>query len=146
MKRKCWPNTFARSQFEHVEAVHPALPLFNERYASFLDMDPALICAREPPFVGYMLWLMDLSEEDILSIARRLDFTSNLTHAVWAAAQLKKGAALPCQFQTQRVDVCAWKNCPCFPFMRFILLLARNALLSYLSMWRHVKPIPQVTT
>jgi tRNA nucleotidyltransferase (CCA-adding enzyme) len=122
-----------------LSAVHPALPLFNERYASFLDMDPALDVPANRPSLGYMLWLMDLSEEEILSIARRLDFTSNLTHAVWAVSQLKK--SLPFLVNSKpSVWTYALEKLPLLSIYVVYLVTGEKALLSYLSMWRHVQP------
>jgi tRNA nucleotidyltransferase (CCA-adding enzyme) len=122
-----------------LSAVHPALPPFNERYAGFLDMDPTLDVPANRTSMGYMLWLMDLSEDEILSIARRLDFTSDLTHSIWAVSQLKK--SLPFLVNSKpSIWTYALEKLPLLSIYVVYLVSREDALLDYLSIWRHVKP------
>ncbi|MDP1716096.1 MAG: hypothetical protein Q8L41_15255 [Anaerolineales bacterium] len=119
--------------------VHSALPLFNLRYSDFLEMDPALDIPASRATIGYMLWLMDLSEDEILSIAKRLDFTSDLTHSVWAVSQLKK--SLPFLVNSKpSVWAFALEKLPLLSIYAVYLVTRENALLDYLSIWRHIKP------
>lgn len=122
-----------------LNAVHPALPPFNPHYSDFLDMDANLDIPADRRTMGYMLWLMDESEQDILSISRRLDFTAELTHAVWGAAQLKW--SLPFLKDAKpSVWTYALEKLPPLSIYAVYLVSRENALLSYLSLWRHVKP------
>ncbi len=119
--------------------VHSALPPFNLSYSDFLEMDPALDIPASRTTIGYMLWLMDLSEDEILSIAKRLDFTSNLTHSVWAVSQLKK--SLPFLVNSKpSIWAFALEKLPLLSIYVVYLVTRENALLDYLSIWRHIKP------
>ncbi len=65
-------------------------------------------------------------------------FTNELTLAVWAAAQLKCGL-------TRLVDMkpggrtSALEKLPLLSIYAVYLISRENALLSYISIWRHVK-------
>ena len=118
--------------------IHPEIPAFNNNYSNFFDMDTKLDVPASRTTMGYMLWLMDLSEVAILSIAERLDFTSDLTHAVWGASQLKKG--LPYLVNSQpSIWTFALEKLPLLSIYAVYLILGEKALLDYLSLWRHVK-------
>jgi tRNA nucleotidyltransferase (CCA-adding enzyme) len=118
--------------------IQPEIPMFNENYSSFLEMDTSLDVPASRATMGYMLWLMDLSEAAILSIAQRLDFTSDLTHAVWAASQLKKG--LPFLVNSKpSIWAFALEKLPLLSIYVVYLVSGEKALLDYLSLWRHVK-------
>lgn len=119
--------------------IHPDLPAFNGDYSDFLEMDTRLDIPASRPTMGYLLWFMDLSEAPVLSIARRLDFTSDLTHSVWAASQLKK--SLPFLVNSApSVWVFALEKLPLLSVYAVYLVSGEKALLNYLSLWRHVKP------
>ena len=118
--------------------IHPELHAFNGDYSDFLDMDASLDIPASRTTMGYMLWLMDLSEAAVLSIAQRLGFTSDLTHAVWAASQLKK--SLPFLVNSKPSDwAFALEKLPLLSIYAVYLVCGENALLDYLSLWRHVK-------
>lgn len=122
-----------------LRAVHHALPPFNPHYSDFLDMDVNLDIPADRRMMGYMLWLLDESEQDVISISRRLDFTTELTHAVWGAAQLKW--SLPFLKDSKpSVWTYALEKLPPLSIYAVYLVSREDALLSYLSMWRHVKP------
>jgi tRNA nucleotidyltransferase (CCA-adding enzyme) len=134
------PQTLLRiANLGLLKAIHPALLPFNPHYADFLDMDVNLDIPADRRTMGYMLWLMDESEQDVVSISRRLDFTTELTHAVWGAAQLKW--SLPFLKDSKpSVWTYALEKLPPLSIYAVYLVSRENALLSYLSMWRHVKP------
>lgn len=89
--------------------------------------------------MGYMLWLKDLPEDEILSIAKRLDFTSELTHSIRAVSQLKK--KLPDLMNSKpSVWTFALEKFPPDSVYTVYLATRENALLEYLSIWRYVKP------
>jgi tRNA nucleotidyltransferase (CCA-adding enzyme) len=118
--------------------IHPEIPAFNSNYSTFLEMDTKLDVPASRTTMGYILWLMDLSEAAILSIAERLDFTSDLTHAVWGASQLKKG--LPFLVNSQpSIWTFALEKLPLLSIYAVYLVSGEKALLDYLSFWRHVK-------
>ncbi|HQV63629.1 MAG TPA: hypothetical protein PKV19_06470 [Anaerolineales bacterium] len=121
------------------EKIHPDLPMFDPAYSDFLDMDPILDISASRIAMGYMLWLMDLMEAEIMSIAERLNFTSDLTYSVWAVSQLKK--SLPFLVDSKpSVWTYALEKLPELSIYVVYLVSREKALLDYLSMWRHVKP------
>lgn len=120
-------------------AIHPKMPEFNQEYTDFLEMDIRLDIPADRRTMGYMLWFMDLSEVDVISISNRLDFTNELTLFVWAAAQLKRG--LPHLVDMRPSEwTYALENLPLLSIYAVYLVSRENALLDYISLWRHVKP------
>lgn len=120
-------------------AIHPKMPEFGQEYADFLEMDARLDIQADRRTMGYMLWFMDLSEEDVILLSNRLDFTNELTLSVWAAAQLKRSlvhlaGAKPSEWTY------ALERLPLLSIYAVYLVMRENSLLSYLSVWRHVKP------
>jgi tRNA nucleotidyltransferase (CCA-adding enzyme) len=124
---------------ELLKSIHPKLPMFNPQYSEFLNADPILDIPMDRPSVGYMLWFIDLLEEEILSISERLDFSSDLSHSVWAVSQLKRSlpfltGAKPSEWFS------ALEKLPLSSIYVVFLVSGEKALLDYLSIWRHVKP------
>ena len=122
-----------------LSAIHPKTPEFNQDYADFLEMDVRLDVQADRRTMGYILWFMDLSEEDVILLANRLDFTNELTLAVWAGAQLKRSlihlvGARPSEWTY------ALEKLPLLSIYVVYLVSRENDLLSYISLWRHVKP------
>ena len=118
--------------------IHSELPVFNQNYSDFLEIDTILDIPASRATMAYMLWLMDLSEDAILSIAQRLSFTSDLTHAVWAASQLKK--SLPFLVDSKpSIWASALEKLPLLSIYAVYLVSGENPLLDYLSFWRHIK-------
>ncbi len=119
--------------------IHPDLPMFNPEFSDLLDMEPILEIPASRTTMGYMLWLMGLSEDKILSIAARLDFTSDLEHSVWAASQLNK--SLPFLINAKPSEwTFALEKLPLLAIYVAYLISGENALLDYLSIWRNIKP------
>ncbi|MCQ3937936.1 MAG: hypothetical protein DPW18_12920 [Chloroflexi bacterium] len=122
-----------------VNFIHPKIPEFNQRHASLLEMDASLDVPADRRALGYMLWFMDLSEDEVFSIASRLDFTNELTLSVWAAAQLKR--SLPHLIGARPSEwTYALEKLPLLSIYAVYLVTRVNALLDYISLWRHVKP------
>lgn len=120
-------------------AIHPKLPMFNPEYTNFLHMDPILDIPISRASMGYMFWFMDLLEEEILSIAERLSFSSDLTHSVWAVSQLKR--SLPFLSGAKPSEwVLALEKLPLHSIYVVYLVSGEKSLLDYLSIWRHVRP------
>ncbi|MBI3167337.1 MAG: CCA tRNA nucleotidyltransferase [Chloroflexi bacterium] len=122
-----------------LDVIHPKMPEFAQDWAEYLEMDMQLDIPADRRTMGYMLWFMDLSEEDVISISNRLDFTNELTLSVWAAAQLKRSlvhlfGAKPSEWTY------ALEKLPLLSIYAVYLVSRENALLSYISIWRHVKP------
>ena len=121
-----------------LDAIHSKLPEFNQEYADFLEVDAQLDFPVDRRTMGYMLWFMDLYEEDVILLANRLDFTNELTLSVWAAAQLKRSlvhlfGAKPSEWTY------AMEKLPLHSIYAVYLVTRENSLLSYLSIWRHVR-------
>ncbi|HMV29248.1 MAG TPA: hypothetical protein PKE23_07670 [Anaerolineales bacterium] len=122
-----------------LSAIHPKMPEFNQDYADFLEMDVRLDVQADRRTMGYILWFMDLSEEDVILLSNRLDFTNELTLAVWAGAQLRRSlihlvGARPSEWTY------ALEKLPLLSIYVVYLVSRENDLLSYISLWRHVKP------
>ncbi len=121
------------------DRIHPNLPLFNTNYSDFMDMDPTLDFPVDRVAMGYMLWLMNLSADVIQSISNRLDFDSDLYHAVWAVSQLSR--SLPYLANSTPSEwTYAIEKLPLLSIYVVYLVSRENALLDYLSVWRHIKP------
>lgn len=122
-----------------LNAIHVELLPLNLSYADLLERDLPVDIPGSRTTLGYILWFMDLSEDGILSIAKRLDFTSDMTYSVWAAAQLKKN--LPVLVNSKPSEwTSALEKFPLISIYAVYLVFHENALLDYLSLWRHVKP------
>jgi tRNA nucleotidyltransferase (CCA-adding enzyme) len=121
-----------------LNAVHPKMPVFEQAYADFLDMDVRLDIQADRRAMGYILWFMDLSEEEIFLLVNRLDFSNEMSLNVWAGAQLKRSlphlaGAKPSEWAY------ALEKLPLLSIYAVYLVTRENALLSYISIWRHVK-------
>jgi tRNA nucleotidyltransferase (CCA-adding enzyme) len=122
-----------------LKRIHPHMPEFAQERANFLEMDIRLDIPADHRTMGYMLWFMDLSEEDIFLLVNRLDFSNEMSLAVWAASQLKRG--LPhLMGSTPSVWTYALEKLPLLAIYAVYLVAREDALLSYISLWRHVKP------
>ena len=120
-----------------LKSIHSALPPFSPNYAAFLDMNPIMDISASRTTMGYMLWLMDLVEDEILSIAKRLDFTSDLTRSIIAVSQLKK--SLPVLVNSNQAYGHLRLKIPPHSVYAVYLVTRENSLLDYLSIWRHIK-------
>lgn len=120
-------------------SIHLKLPEFKLNYADYLEMDPRLDIPADRRTMGYMLWFMDLSEEDVFSICNRLDFSNELTLSVWSAAQLKRSLQ---HLVDSKPSVWAYalEKLPLLSIYAVYLVSGEDSLLSYISIWRHVKP------
>jgi tRNA nucleotidyltransferase (CCA-adding enzyme) len=122
-----------------LDSIHSNLPKFKEDNSDFLDMDSHLDIPADRRAMGYILWFMDLSEEEVFSICNRLDFSNELTLAVWSAAQLKR--SLPHLIDSKpSVWAYALEKLPLLSIYAVYLVSGEDSLLSYISIWRHVKP------
>lgn len=122
-----------------LKSIHPNMPKFNSDYADFLEMDIDLDIPANRRVMGFILWFMDLSEEEIFLLVNRLDFPNELSLAVWAGAQLKR--SLPHLIgSSPSVWTYALEKLPLLSIYAVYLVSRENALLSYVSIWRHVKP------
>ncbi|NJN79878.1 MAG: hypothetical protein HC797_05060 [Anaerolineales bacterium] len=121
------------------KAIHPKIPEFNLAYADFLEMDARLDIPADRRTMGYMLWFMELPEDEVFSIANRLDFSNELTLAVWSAAQLKWSLQHLAESQPS-VWTYALEKLPLLSIYAVYLVSREKSLLNYISLWRHVKP------
>lgn len=122
-----------------LDAIHPKMPQFNQDYADFLEMDIRLDVPADRRTMGFILWFMDLSEEEIFLLVNRLDFSNELSLAVWAGAQLKR-SLIHLVDSPPSVWTYALEKLPLLSIYAVYLVSRENALLSYISIWRHVKP------
>ncbi|MBN8582367.1 MAG: CCA tRNA nucleotidyltransferase [Anaerolineae bacterium] len=120
-------------------AIHPKMPEFNADHEDFLEMDMRLDVEADRRVMSYMFWFIDLSEADVITLANRLDFTNELTLAVWAAAQLKRGMPHLIDLRPSEWTY-ALEKLPLLSIYAVYLISRESALLSYISIWRHVKP------
>ena len=127
------------ASFGVLSAIHPKMPEFNQTYSDFLEMDIRLDIPADRRAMGYMLWFMDLSEEDVILLSNRLDFTNELTLSVWAAAQLKRGLPYLVGMKPSEWTY-ALEKLPLLSIYAVYLISREKALLDYISLWRHVKP------
>ena len=122
-----------------LHSIHPKMPEFTQEYVEFLEMDMTLDVQADRQTTGFILWFMSLSEEDVILLSNRLSFTNELTLAVWAGAQLKRG--LPHLIDLKPSEwVYTLEKLPLLSIYAVYLVSGENALLSYISIWRHVKP------
>ena len=122
-----------------LNAIHLEMLPLNLSYADLLERNLPADIPGSRTTLGYILWFMDLSEDGVLSIAKRLDFSSDMTYSVWAAAQLKK--SLPVLVNSKPSEwTIALEKFPLISIYAVYLVSHENALLDYLSVWRHVKP------
>lgn len=127
------------ANLELLNSIHSKLPKFKDNYSDLLNMDTRLDIPADRRTMGYMLWFMDLSEEEVFSICNRLDFSNELTLAVWSAAQLKR--SLPHLVDSKpSVWTYALEKLPLLSIYAVYLVSGQDSLLSYISIWRHVKP------
>jgi tRNA nucleotidyltransferase (CCA-adding enzyme) len=88
----------------------------------------------------YLLWLVDLSAEDISSVAERLDFTADLKQSLLSASQLKIN--LPTLSGSKpSAWTFAFDKYPPVSIYAVHLVSHEQALMDYLSKWRHIKPV-----
>lgn len=127
------------AKLEILNSIHFKLPKFEEKYSDYLDMDPRLDIPADRRTMGYILWFMDLSEEEVFSICNRLDFSNELTLAVWSAAQLKRSLQHLIDSKPS-VWAYALEKLPLLSIYAVYLVSGEDSLLSYISIWRHVKP------
>ena len=119
--------------------IHPNLPLFDKSYSNFLDAKSNLDFELDREVLGYIFWLIDLSKDAIISISKRLDFSSNLTQAVAGASKLwkmlpKLTGSKPSEW-TFELD-----KFPVISVYAISILAEEDAPLEYLTRWRFVKP------
>ncbi|MCZ2127194.1 MAG: hypothetical protein LC099_05390 [Anaerolineales bacterium] len=121
-------------------AIHPKLPAFDSSCADWLDdANERLGVQADRRTMGYMFWFMELSEADVILLANRLNFTNELTLDVWSAAQLFNGLPHLTNMKPSEWTYTLEKLSPISIYAVY-LTTQENALLRYLSFWRHVKP------
>ncbi len=121
--------------------VFPSLPNFNKKYAPLLNIIPSddLQIPHSQLLLGYTLWFLDSSSEKIRALAKRLDFSTELTNTVVTAIQLRSDlstlAGSKPSMWTLRLD-----KVPPMAICALSLIANEAALKEYLLKWRHVKP------
>jgi tRNA nucleotidyltransferase (CCA-adding enzyme) len=122
-----------------LDIIHSKIPEFKTDYSDFLEMDTRLDIPADRRTMGYMLWFIDLSEDEVFSICNHLDFSNELTLAVWSASQLKR--SLPHLVESKpSVWAYALEKLPLISIYAVYLVSREKSLLDYISLWRHIKP------
>ncbi|MBI5296721.1 MAG: CCA tRNA nucleotidyltransferase [Chloroflexi bacterium] len=124
-----------------LKAIHPSLPRFDSNRANWLDEipNPALNISCDRETLGYLLWLLDVPAEDLATLSRRLDFTSELSEALLGASRLN--AKLPALANSlPSAWTFALEMFPLLSVYAMCLVAREPALLEYLPTWRHIKP------
>jgi len=130
---------FRASDLGVLKSIHPNMPPLNPAYIDHLEIDTNLDVPSDRRTMGYVLWFLNLMEEDVLLLANRLSFTNDLTLFVWAGAQLKR--SIPYLSDASPSEwVYSLEKLPLLSIFAVYLVSGENALLSYISIWRHVKP------
>ncbi|NWF63668.1 MAG: CCA tRNA nucleotidyltransferase [Chloroflexi bacterium] len=119
--------------------IHPKMPEFDQTYSDYLEMDLNLDIESDRRAMGFILWFMDLSEEDIFLLVNRLDFSNEMSLNVWSGAQLKR-SLIHLAGSPPSVWTYALEKLPLLAIYAVYLVSHEDALLSYISIWRHVKP------
>jgi len=122
-------------------ALKPELPKLNGKYTGLVNSLPSDDFGISPDRVllGYLVWLMDSTPENLSRISKRLDFSSELTDTSIAMVQLKTDLASlhgsrPSAW-TIRLD-----KVPAMAIYAIWLGTSEPGLKEYLTKWRHVKP------
>ncbi|MCC7119601.1 MAG: CCA tRNA nucleotidyltransferase [Anaerolineales bacterium] len=127
------------NQLGVVTRIYSALPDFNPSYDEVLEMDATLDVPANRISLGYILWFVNLTEDEIFAIAARLGFSNEQTLDVWSAAQLKR--SLPYLLGSKPSEwAYALEKLPLLSIYAIYLISGEKALLDYISFWRHVKP------
>jgi tRNA nucleotidyltransferase (CCA-adding enzyme) len=124
--------------------IHAELPVFNRAYAALLNaIPPARLGVQYRRIVlGYLLWLMNLPDDTIESLAKRLAFSAELKKSLLAASSLLRD--LP-SFTRSRPSQWTARLSQVPPLAIYAVSLIaddviRQSLQTYLAEWRHVKP------
>lgn len=127
------------AQLGVLDAIHAGLPALDPSRG--VHLKPGLKFHLPLPRItlGYVLWLLDLPENLLDSIAERLNFSSGLRQAVNSASALLR--ALPALAGAKpSAWVLALDGLPLVSVYAVHLVTGESALLYYLTTWRHIKP------
>lgn len=127
-------------ELELLQTLHSDLGAPGPDFARLHDSvpDPRLGLQSDRLTLGYLLWLMDLSPEQVSSLGDRLSFNASLAHMLAAAAMLRaelpglRGS--PPSKWTTRLD-----KVPPLSIYALYLRSEEPALASYLVKWRNIK-------
>ena len=124
-----------------LSAVTPSMPGFNLDRAKWLGHIPPVEFGLDADLLalGYCLWFMDMPEDSVITISKRLGFTTALTKTVCSAARLAHDLAAiknlkPSEW-TERLD----KHSPLAIYAVYLVHRKRQ-LADYLKTWRYIKP------
>ena len=143
------------AELDLLKPIHPALSFDKAAHARLADLDtyrglqhlsPWNVTKGEqmnPSDLGWMLWLMSLSNEEIASLNKRLHFTADLLASLFAVSMMFKD--LP-SFVGLKPSECV-ERLESFPVnaieaMGYVTEDARVKAIfdEYISMWRYLKP------
>jgi tRNA nucleotidyltransferase (CCA-adding enzyme) len=121
---------------------NPSLPKFNERYSTLLDSKPPaeFVISESRVMLGYLLWLMDSPMDVVEFLSKRLNFTSELTEASLALAQLKNELASLLNAKPSRWTL-RLEKIPLIAVYALWLVSNEPALKEFIVKWRHIKTV-----
>jgi tRNA nucleotidyltransferase (CCA-adding enzyme) len=120
-------------------AFLPELPRWDESYGNLLNSTPPepFNILYDRVLLSYLLWFMDTSEENIVPVSKRLDFSSVLTESLLALTRLKIDlpGLLDCKPSewTKRLDIV-----PPAAIYALWMVTGYDALKEYLIHWRNI--------
>ncbi|MBK9927707.1 MAG: CCA tRNA nucleotidyltransferase [Anaerolineales bacterium] len=142
-------------ELDLLRPIHPALTCDKVAHARLADLhtyrglqhlSPWNVTMGEqmnPSDLGWLLWLMSLSKEEIASLNKRLHFTADLLASLFAVSMMFKD--LP-EFVGLKPSECV-ERLESFPVnaveaMGYVIedLQVKELFNEYISMWRYVKP------
>jgi tRNA nucleotidyltransferase (CCA-adding enzyme) len=123
------------ASLRHANIQLPFLEILSSEFGEFTI--PNILTFKRT--LGWILWLMPLSDYDVEAIAHRLDFPALLTKSARAAASLLNDlpslvAGSPSQWTFRLEEI------PSISVYAVYLMRKESALHDYLAHWRNVKP------
>ncbi len=118
----------------------PNMPKINEKYLALQNSIPPaeFPISVDRVLLGYLLWLFDSPVEIVNALSKRLDFTSDLSNATLAAAQLKNDL-IPCKDFKPSAWTFHLEKIPLSVIYALWLITNEPALKEFIVKWRHVK-------
>jgi tRNA nucleotidyltransferase (CCA-adding enzyme) len=118
-------------------AVDARLPRFEAVFAALLDVPPNAGQEIDRRTLGYLLWLMDLPEEELLVLRERLAFTAELGKALLSASSILDDLSILQDARpsiwTQRLD-----GVPPAAIHALYVRTREPAFARYLETWRNI--------
>jgi len=118
---------------------NPELPKLNKKYQSLFNSYPDAVfdLTNDQISLDYLLWFMDSKVEVAVDLAKRLDFTAELTRTIISALQLK--SELPALVDSRpSVWTARLEKIPLMATYGVWLVTGQTALKEFLVKWRGI--------